>query len=58
MFTPDRDRAKVVGFVLHLANGWWIAIIYAAAFHSWGVATWWLGMGIGLLHALWQWTSQ
>ena len=52
MFTPDRDRAKVVGFGLHLVNGWWLAFIYAAAFQSWRRATWWLGAVIGLVHAL------
>ena len=52
MFTPDRDRAKLVGFAVHLLNGWWLAIVYAAAFESWGRASWWLGAGIGLVHAL------
>jgi hypothetical protein len=32
MFTPDRDRAKLVGFGVHLLNGWVLAFIYAAAF--------------------------
>jgi uncharacterized membrane protein YagU involved in acid resistance len=52
MFTPDRDRAKLVGFGVHLVNGWWLALIYAAAFQSWRRATWWLGLGAGLVHAL------
>jgi hypothetical protein len=52
MVTPDRDRAKLVGFGLHLANGWGFALVYAAAFRSWHRATWWLGAGIGLVHAL------
>jgi hypothetical protein len=52
MFTPDRDRAKLVGFFVHLLNGWWLALIYAAAFQSWRRATWWLGAGIGLVHGL------
>jgi uncharacterized membrane protein YagU involved in acid resistance len=52
MFTPDRDRARLIGFAVHLANGWWLAIIYAAAFESWGRADWWLGAAIGLVHAL------
>lgn len=50
MFTPSRDRAKLVGFVLHLMNGWVFSLIYVAAFHSWGTATWWLGAVIGLVH--------
>jgi hypothetical protein len=51
MFTPDRDRAKLVGFGVHLLNGWLLAVIYAAAFRSWHRATWWLGAAIGLVHA-------
>jgi uncharacterized membrane protein YagU involved in acid resistance len=50
MFTPDRDRAKLVGFGLHLLNGWVFAYVYAAAFESWRRATWWLGALIGLVH--------
>jgi hypothetical protein len=49
--TPSRDRAKLLGFLLHLFNGWAFAMIYAAAFHSWGRATWWLGSAIGFVHA-------
>jgi hypothetical protein len=52
MFTPDRDLAKIIGTLFHLFNGWWLAFIYAAAFHSWGVATWWSGAGVGLVHGL------
>jgi uncharacterized membrane protein YagU involved in acid resistance len=52
MFTPDRDRAKLVGFGVHLLNGWVLAFIYAAAFQSWRLAAWWLGLGIGLVHGL------
>jgi uncharacterized membrane protein YagU involved in acid resistance len=52
MVTAERDRAKVVGFGLHLLNGWLFALVYVAAFESWRRATWWLGAGIGLVHAL------
>ena len=52
MFTPDRDRAKLIGTGVHLVNGWLFALLYAAAFRSWHRATWWLGAGIGLVHAL------
>lgn len=52
MLTPDRDRAKLAGFGLHMVNGWIFASLYAAAFQSWRRATWWLGAGIGLIHAL------
>lgn len=49
--TPGRDRAKVVGFVAHLATGWLFSLLYVAAFQSWGRATWWLGGAIGVVHA-------
>jgi uncharacterized membrane protein YagU involved in acid resistance len=52
MVTAERDRAKVVGVGLHLLNGWIFAAVYVAAFESWRRATWWLGAGIGLVHAL------
>jgi hypothetical protein len=52
MFTPDRRRARLIGFMAHLMNGWVFALVYALAFESWGRATWWLGAGIGLVHVL------
>jgi hypothetical protein len=52
MFTPSRDRAALVGFLMHLLNGWLFALLYALAFESWQRATWWLGAGIGLTHGL------
>ncbi len=50
--TPDRDRATFIGFLIHFVNGWIFAFVYAAAFESWGRATWWLGAAIGLVHGL------
>ena len=50
MFTPSRDRAKLVGFFLHVVNGWMFSLLYVAAFHSWGQARWWLGALIGFVH--------
>jgi hypothetical protein len=52
MVTPDRDRAKLVGFGVHMLNGWLFACVYAAAFQSLRRATWWLGAAIGLVHGL------
>jgi hypothetical protein len=52
MFTPSRDRAALVGFLVHLLNGWLFALLYALAFESWHRATWWLGAAIGLVHGL------
>lgn len=50
IFTPNRDRAHLVGAGIHAINGWWFAAIYALAFESWERATWWLGAGIGAVH--------
>ncbi|MGD9889852.1 MAG: hypothetical protein AB7R89_01865 [Dehalococcoidia bacterium] len=52
MFTADRDRAKPIGALVHVVNGWLFASLYALAFQSWRRATWWLGAAIGLVHAL------
>lgn len=52
MVTPDRDRAKVIGIGLHLANGLVFSFGYAVAFDLWGGPTWWKGAAIGLVHAL------
>lgn len=51
MFTPDRDRARIVGTLVHLINGWIFALLYIATFHVWGGATWWRGMLVGFVHA-------
>lgn len=51
MVTPDRDRGKVLGVAMHVANGWAFSAVYVAAFHMWGGATWWKGLLIGLVHA-------
>lgn len=52
MVTADRDRAPVIGFVIHLFNGWLFAFLYASLFESVGRATWWVGAGLGLGHGL------
>jgi uncharacterized membrane protein YagU involved in acid resistance len=52
MFTPNRDRAKLVGNLVHLAMGWAFSLLYVAAFEAWRQATWLRGAAIGLLHAL------
>jgi uncharacterized membrane protein YagU involved in acid resistance len=51
IFTPSRDRAKLIGFFFHLINGWLFSLIYVAAFHLWGGATWWRGALTGFVHA-------
>lgn len=51
IFTPNGDRAKLIGFGVHLLNGWLFSLVYVAAFHSWGRATWWAGAAIGVVQA-------
>ena len=51
MITPDRDRAKVLGVLLHLLNGWVFSLVYVGAFQMWGGPTWWKGAAIGFVHA-------
>jgi hypothetical protein len=51
MFTPDRDRAKLIGILVHFMNGWLFSLIYVLAFESVGTATWWFGALIGIVHA-------
>lgn len=52
IFTPSRDKAKFIGFFFHFANGWIFSLVYVAAFHALGKATWWWGALIGLVQAL------
>jgi len=51
MFTPNRDRAKALGVVLHLINGLIISLAYVAVFHAWGGPTWWKGVSIAIAHS-------
>lgn len=50
VFTEDPDRARAVGFFMHLGVGQGFALGYAAAFSLWGRAGWWLGGLLGLIH--------
>ena len=51
MFTADRDRAKPIGVLLHVINGWLFSFVYVAAFHAWNGPTWWKGAAIALVHS-------
>ena len=57
MFTPDRDRAKLLGFGVHLVDGWLFSLLYVAAFTALHRATWWLGAAIGFVHAMFVLTA-
>lgn len=50
MFTPDRDRARLLGIAVHVMNGWIFSLVYVAAFAVWGGPAWWKGAAIGLVH--------
>jgi hypothetical protein len=50
IFTEDPDRARLIGFFLHLVAGQIFALGYAATFAVLGIATYWLGALLGLLH--------
>jgi len=52
IFTPDRDKAKLYGFLAHLGLGWAFSLIYVLIFQSIGAAGWWRGLIIGIFHAL------
>lgn len=50
--TPNRDRARLYGIFVHILNGWAFSIIYVLIFQAIHTANWWIGMIIGLVHAL------
>ena len=52
VFTPHRDRAKVIGYAVHIINGWLFAIVYALFFENVHRATWWFGGLLGALQGL------
>jgi hypothetical protein len=52
ILTPNRDRALIAGAAFHVLNGWAFAFLYAAMLEDLASASWWLGAGIGLAHAL------
>src|SRR4051812_33395699 len=50
LFTPNRDRAKLSGFFVHMVDGWAFSLLYIAAFNAMHAASWWRGAIIGALH--------
>src|SRR2546427_238940 len=51
MFTPSRDRAKVIGFFTHLVNGQIVALLYVAIFHAVGASGVLRGALMGIAHS-------
>ena len=52
MFTDKPDRARSIGFLVHVVNGQVFALGYAAAFAILGTSSWWLGALFGAWHGL------
>jgi uncharacterized membrane protein YagU involved in acid resistance len=52
VITADRDRARLYGVIAHILNGWVFAILYVLIFEDLHMVSWWLGMLIGIGHAL------
>jgi hypothetical protein len=52
LFTSNRDRAMVAGYIVYVVGGWLFALLYFLFFASIGRATWWLGAALGFLHGL------
>jgi hypothetical protein len=50
LVTPNRNKAPVFGFLIHLVIGWVFALIYAIAFEKANIYTWWFGLAIGFVH--------
>jgi hypothetical protein len=40
IFTPDRDKAKLYGYLVHVGIGWLFSLIYVFIFQSLGKAGW------------------
>jgi hypothetical protein len=52
LVTPDLDRARFPGIVIHFVNGQVFALFYASAFSLIGRSGWLLGGMFGLVHGL------
>lgn len=50
LFSGNRSRAAVIGFAVYLLGGWVFALLYFLAMMHVGLATWWFGAGLGLVH--------
>jgi hypothetical protein len=50
--TPDPDRARAAGCIIHLLVGQGFALGYTATFALLGQATWWLGALLGFLQGV------
>ena len=51
VFTDRRDRASVIGYVIHFFNGLLFALAYYGVFRAVGHAGWLFGAALGIVHA-------
>jgi hypothetical protein len=51
IFSQDRSRANLIGYVLHFFNGLIFSLLYAGVFFAVGQAGWLFGAVLGLVHA-------
>jgi hypothetical protein len=51
VLTDNRNRASVLGYVVHFANGLLFALAYYAIFRAVGHAGWGFGAALGVVHA-------
>ncbi len=52
MFTANRDRAKVIGVVVHILNGWLFAFVYALFFQGLRNASTAMGAAFGVVQGI------
>jgi hypothetical protein len=57
MVTADRQRAKLVGYLLHFVAGLLFSLAYYIGFVGLGRAGWLLGAGFGAVHGLFAMTA-
>src|SRR4051794_7122056 len=50
IFTSNRNKAPLLGFIVHLLIGWAFAFLYYLSFSSAHIHGCWFGMAIGFLH--------
>lgn len=52
VITPERERARLYGFLAHLVNGWVFSFFYVYIFEARHMVNWWFGLLLGLAHAV------
>ena len=55
--SPDRTRAKALGYAMHFVAGQVFALVYFGIFAAIGHSSWWLGAVFGLVHGLFAGTA-